>query len=275
MPMNPRLLRPTQGGFSSPDADARAYLAAVRIADGSNLEPAVAKAISDFVVGCKADGIWDALKASCILAGARTLSGALVPLKGSAPTNDGPFVSGDYSRGGATPGLKGNGTSKSLNTNRQNDADGQDNRHISVYVTTLPTLNDRAYIGANTASSGASNIYRGGAAASNDLFTRLSAQTTYRQVGSATYSGFIAGVRTNSSNLSVRAGGVDATSGSNNSQAPSSLFLRVFSDSGTASAATAWTDARIAFYSIGESLTLATLDSRVTTLINAISAALP
>ena len=52
MPMNPRLLRPTQGGFSSPDADARAYLAAVRIADGSNLEPAVAKAISDFVIGC-------------------------------------------------------------------------------------------------------------------------------------------------------------------------------------------------------------------------------
>jgi hypothetical protein len=35
------------------------------------------------------------------------------------------------------------------------------------------------------------------------------------------------------------------------------------------------TNARLAFYSIGESLTLALLDDRVTTLINAIAAAIP
>ncbi len=36
-----------------------------------------------------------------------------------------------------------------------------------------------------------------------------------------------------------------------------------------------WSNARIAFYSIGESLNLALLDARVTTLINAYAAAIP
>jgi hypothetical protein len=69
------------------------------------LEIGVQSAYNDFVVGCKADGIWDAIKASCILAGARTLSGSLTPLKGAAPTNFN-FVSGDYNR---KTGLVGNG----------------------------------------------------------------------------------------------------------------------------------------------------------------------
>jgi hypothetical protein len=69
------------------DPDAGAYIAAVEAADGQLLEFGVGKAINDFVVGCKQDKIWDAIKASCILAGARTLTGALTPLVGTAPTN--------------------------------------------------------------------------------------------------------------------------------------------------------------------------------------------
>jgi hypothetical protein len=68
------------------DADAQAYITAVETADGQALETGVRDAINAFVVGCKADGIWNAIKASCILAGARTLTGALVPLVGTAPT---------------------------------------------------------------------------------------------------------------------------------------------------------------------------------------------
>jgi hypothetical protein len=66
------------------DADAAAYIAAVEAADGQALEAGVRWNIDQFVRGCKADGIWTAIKASCILSGARTLSGALVPLVGSA-----------------------------------------------------------------------------------------------------------------------------------------------------------------------------------------------
>jgi hypothetical protein len=58
------------------DPDAGRYIAAVEAADGQLLEFAVGKAMNNFIVGCKADGTWDAIKASCILSGARTLTGA-------------------------------------------------------------------------------------------------------------------------------------------------------------------------------------------------------
>jgi hypothetical protein len=103
------------------DADASAYILAVEAADEiaspgiGALEPATRSAINKFVVGCKADGIWTAIKASCILSGARTLAGALVPLAGTAPTNFN-FVSGDYNR---KTGLgDASNTTKYLNSNR-------------------------------------------------------------------------------------------------------------------------------------------------------------
>jgi hypothetical protein len=79
------------------DPDVQAYLSAVEQADGQALEYPVAYAVDEFVRGCKADGIWSAIKASCILAGARTRLGALTPLVGTAPTSFN-FVDGDYNR---------------------------------------------------------------------------------------------------------------------------------------------------------------------------------
>jgi hypothetical protein len=84
MPMNPRLLVPR----ATFDADAAAYLRAVEAADGQALETPVKRAVDDFFKGCKADGTFSALKAACLLCGARTLAGALVPLVGTAPTNN-------------------------------------------------------------------------------------------------------------------------------------------------------------------------------------------
>jgi hypothetical protein len=78
MPMNPRLLVPR----ATFDPDAAAYLRAVEAADGQALETPVKRAVDDFFRGTKADGTFSALKASCILCGARTLAGALVPLAG-------------------------------------------------------------------------------------------------------------------------------------------------------------------------------------------------
>ncbi len=98
-----------------------------------SLETGVKDAINSFVVYCKAQGIWTAINASCILAGARTLSGALVPLKGTAPTNFN-FVSGDYNR---ETGLKGDALTKYLDSNRNSNADPQDSFHMAVYGTEL------------------------------------------------------------------------------------------------------------------------------------------
>jgi hypothetical protein len=259
--MNPRLLRPTS---STLDSDAAVYLNAVAQADGQQLEPAVRKAINDFVVGCKRDGIWDAIQASCILAGARTLNGALTPLVGTAPTNNGPFVSGDYNR---ETGLVGNGSSKYLDSNRGNDAAPQDNFHAATYASALGT--GAILMGARSDLDTADSTQ----IAYSGTFTRGKVNSdSFVGVAAAAVAGFF-GVSRSSSSTSVTRGSGTSTSGSAVSSTPSSRDIWVFGrNSGTTPAIT---DARIAFYSIGESLDLALLDTRVSTLITAIGAAIP
>jgi hypothetical protein len=266
MPMNPRLLRPTQGGFSSPDADARAYLAAVRQADGANLEPAVAKAISDFVIGCKTDGIWDAIKASCILAGARTLSGALIPLKGSAPTNNGPFVSGDYNR---KTGLKGNGTNKDLAFPFDGSTVGQDNYHLGVYAHESAT-SAAVYAAHGRAETGATNI-AGPANTANNFFVRCRNSSAVNNVGSLTYPGYVGVFRTGSATFVLRTSGTSNTF-SRTSETPPTAGTSLFNHS---TGASLYSNVRLSFFSSGEYIDPATLESRVNALIAAIGAAIP
>ena len=104
-----------RGNYVAEDPDAAAYLDAVGVADGQSLEPATRIAVNTFVEGCKSDGIWDAVKACCIMAGARTLNGALVPLVGPAPDNfNFVGIGTDYDR---AAGLLGNATTKYLESN--------------------------------------------------------------------------------------------------------------------------------------------------------------
>jgi hypothetical protein len=259
MGMNPRLLRPILSG----DPDALRYIAAVQQADQQSLEPAVRKAITDFVVGCKADGIWDALKACCILAGARTLSGALVPLKGAAPTNNN-FVSGDYDR---KTGLVGDGTTKYLNSNRNNNADPQNSKHISVYASNAGT--GGITIGCGTGSdTGRSAIVRFFGAPSNNFACRLNTGTA-SAFGNPADIGFAGLSRSESGTYTARVSGSNNTAAVS-SQTPQNENIGVLARAtGAAFAAD-----RLAFYSIGESLDLALLDTRVTALYNAIGAAI-
>jgi len=270
MPMNPRLLRPIANNI---DRDAAVYLNAVAQADGQQLEPAVRKAINDFVVGLKRDNLWSALKASCILAGARTLTGALTPLVGSAPTNNGPFVSGDYARGGATPGLLGNGSTKFLDSNRANDADPQNNQHMAVWATAVHTGSQAgSYIGAGATGTGASQVFRN--ASNGVLATRSQASaSSSASAGTGASTGLLGVSRAASGTYTVRVGGANETV-TVTSQTPASGEVYVFGRESSA-AVNIPCNGRLAFYSIGESLTLSLLDSRVSALIAAIGAAIP
>lgn len=264
MPMSPRLLRPRASGLVLPsDADARAYVQAVNTADGQPLEAPVVQAIDAFVIGCKADGIWSAIKASCILMGARTLAGALTPLVGSAPTNNGPFVAADYVRGGATPGLKGNGSTKFLNSNRAESADGQDDFHQSVFVSQLlsnPTTGYNQYIGVLN-----SRIYNYPINGFSEAFVVHGGGAF--QPASTRATGLKGSSRTASNAITARTGG-STYSGTNTSVSPAATLHNVFGASGFTSDRT---DGRLAFYSIGSSLNLAALDSRVSTLVAAMA----
>jgi hypothetical protein len=245
------------GGITDPDA--AAYILAVEAADGQALEADVRSAIEAFIVGCKTDGIWSAIKASCIMAGARTLAGALVPLVGPAPTNLN-FGAGDYDR---KTGLVGNGSTKYLDSNRNNNADPQDSRHIAIYVDTLASNNNVVLLGASNIV-GRTSIVR-----STGIYTaRMTSNIAPPGVAGAP--GFLGGVRTSSSSSSIRSEGV-TTDASVASQVPASESLGVFANGlgGTPAAC------RLSYYSIGESLDLALLDARITALINAFGAAIP
>jgi hypothetical protein len=248
---------------ASLDPAAAAYIAAVEAADGQALEAAVRTAINNFVVGCKTDGIWSAIKASCVLMGARTLAGALVPLVGAAPTNVN-FVAGDYNR---KTGLVGNGSNKFLDANRNNNADPQNSNHLSVYSSALPSAAVTPnLIGAGiTGNTGSSAI----AIPGGGNLTMRSRSSSGVSVGAPTV-GFIGKSRVNSAAFLSRNNGQTA-SNTLASQAAFNGNVHVFKTNGS----TIHSDGRIAFYSIGEGLTLASLDSRVTALYNAIGAAIP
>lgn len=245
------------------DYDAIQYVAAVEAADGQALEYEVACAINDFVVGCKTDGIWDAIKASCILAGARTLSGALVPLAGTAPTNYN-FVAGDYNR---KTGLAGDGSTKYLDSNRNNNSDPQNSVHQSIWISSPPSSGGaRVYIGAGVVDSGTTHIVRG----TPGEFATRNRNSSARSTGSSVVTGFAGHSRSASNTYTIRANSVDNPA-TVTSQIPFNGNVFVFATN----PASVYSDARLAFYSIGESLDLALLDNRVTTLMTDIGAAIP
>jgi hypothetical protein len=246
------------------DPDTLIYLQNMLNVDQQLLEPEVMQAIDNFVVGCKTDGIWTAIKSCCILAGAHTLAAALVPLVGTAPTNFN-FVSGDYNR---KTGLLGDGSTKYLNSNRANNADPQNSSSLAVYAT---SINTKAPVGfyagkGNTDADATSFGFDG------QLFFRsrsiafgrpnpLSGSHTTGLIGinRSSPTEFVA--RSNKSNTTLIA----------TSTAPTNTMLWIFGTNGFDYPS----NARLAFYSIGESLDLALLDTRVTTLINSIAGAVP
>jgi hypothetical protein len=248
------------------DPDALTYLAAVAAADGAPVETAVAVAVDDFFKGCKADGTFSALKAACLLCGARTLAGALVPLVGTAPTNNN-FVDADYNR---ETGLVGNGSTKYLDSGRAPNEDPQDDAHISVYITGQNTLSAVRYAGVTDTSPVSTSLML----YDDNTFTAGYVNSSnVTDVANRTAINFFGATRSDSANQTARVDGVSATA-SVASVAPSELNSYVFCRNlnGTANL---FTDARLAFYSIGESISdLALLDARVTALVTSIGAAL-
>ncbi len=246
------------------DADATAYISAVEAADAQSLEPAVKTALNNFIAGCKSDGIWSAIKASCILAGARTLSGALVPLVGAAPTSIN-FVSGDYNR---KTGLVGNSTTKYLNSNRAADADPQNNASLATWVSTPATASNWYYLGAlrTTPTPAVYSVI-----STNVGFTLRN--TASAPNSNRTGTGLAGVSRTASNSYNWRWAGATGTSTSASTGTyNANIFVYGANLNG---AINNRSNGRLAFYSIGESLNLALLDTRVSNLMTALAAGIP
>jgi hypothetical protein len=261
MPMNPRLLVPR----ATLDPDAAAYLRAVEAADGQALETPVKRAVDDFFRGCKADGIWDAIKASCLLCGARTLAGALVPLVGAAPNPNG-FVSGDYSR---STGLRDPGRTSYLDANASADEYGQDDAHGAAFTTTKQTVFGTIIFG--NSSGGTFGMFPGNANQMQIAVNHSSGVLNVSSTGIGDAVGLLGCTRSSASEISYVAGTQSATI-AQVSTTPLSENFGVFARSTGAFIS----DPTIAFYSFGNGLGasgLAALDARVTALVTAIGAA--
>jgi hypothetical protein len=172
----------------SGDADAIAYIAAIEAADGQSLETSTKTAITNFIVNVKAQGGWDAIQSSCILAGARTLNGALVPLKGTAPTNV-RLVSTDYSRRNGISIVSSLATPY-LNTNRANNADPQNNKHLIVNITSTLQYPSSFMAGSGTASGDSSIIVNPGAIDFLRIKSNSSSNTSIEWYGNTGLAGF-------------------------------------------------------------------------------------
>ena len=254
------------------DRDALAYIRAVEAADGSFLETGVKQAINSFIVGLKKDNLWNAIKASCILCGARTIAGALVPLAGTAPTAYGGWSSGDYNR---ETGLVGNGTTKYLDSNRANNADPQNDQHMAAYAT---AVTNGTAMGVGALQAGITRIGRRNPPGfTNTLVFRSQTNTGVTDKTDAQWTSGLAGVSRSQSNSYIARSAGTNLSVTADSQVPYAQNSYVFCrNSDGAADDFATSGLRLAFYSIGSAISdLSLLDARVTTLVSQIAAAIP
>lgn len=238
------------------DADAQDYIDRVIAVDGF-MWPHVQNAINAFVVGCKADpspfaGVsnWDAMKACCILSGAQTYLGALVPLKGPVPTNVG-FSKTDYH---PALGLKGDGATKYIDSGWDNADDPLDNQSVAIYQTEQATSAGQM-IGRGSSQSGTTAIRWSGS-----VYRIRSRSAGFVDRGAIDV-GLVGLSRSSSTQFTTY---ISSNSSTHNvtSDPPYAGMIHVFSSNSPG--ALSRVDARFSFYGIGEAVDLGLLDKRLT-----------
>lgn len=224
------------------DSDASSYITAVETADGQSLEGGVSRSINQFIIDLKTRGLWNSIKSCCLMCGARTQSGAIVPLKGTAPTLTS-FV-GHYSR---ETGLRR--TSGTFTINRNNNSDPQNSKHLAVFPTSIDCRNDgsgvKGLLAASTASSFIYNDSTGGR-----IFLR--ANSASNVFGSdLVNSNSLIGVSVNSSTNTSILFNNKTQSISINTVSPADYGISLYTGGGLTASTS-----RIAYYSVGESINL-------------------
>lgn len=161
------MLRPRASGIHP---EAAAWRAAVISNGGSPPLPTTMRAVDRFCRDIDAAGIRDKFYRLNLFAGTG-LASCLVPLYrgqsrtgtqfgNTTDTNNGPFVSGDYVETGTTGGLKGNGTTKYLDTGLPGNTFTAGDRHCSAYWNANSTLTgNRAFMGNTDATTAAAGMW--------------------------------------------------------------------------------------------------------------------
>jgi len=247
------------------DLDARRYVQAVQAADGQLLESAVMRAIDALIAGIKADyGSLGAFNQLCLLAGPRTIAGAMVPAAGTAPTAIN-FVSGDINR---QAGWIGDGTTKAIDTGIAGNTLAQNNAAVFVWTTTAGTTSTARVLIGNSLATGGTLL---STITSSSLIRMRKQATTFDDIATAgTTTGFKGMSRAAAGSYVARMNGADSTV-TRTSEAPASARLAVFAIDGAAPT-TRW-DGRMAAWGLSSAITHSLIEARLSTYLAALAAA--
>jgi hypothetical protein len=159
----------------------------------------------------------------------------------------------------------GNGSTKYLDSNRNNNADPQNNCHLAIWKADTVSGGNPYFIGCGTSGGTINN-----AVGQNGMYNNGAVDFA----GNSSAQGLHGHSRLLSNSVNFKRPGATVATTSNTSSTPPSLNHFVFSIN-SAGTPFVYTNSRLAFYSIGESLDLALLDARVTALITAFGVAIP
>lgn len=256
----------------------RDYLDRVRAADGGGLSRGVTNAINTYIsglisanlLGTSEDVISQAastIKAHCILAGANTLSGALVPVVGPTSSNVN-FVPGDYSPKNGL-GSVTNAT-KYLNSGYAFSASQQDNCHCSVFITTVGSTG--MDLGAVATASG---VASSGTLISPSTARLYNLSTGNLAVTNTSSTGFRGITRAASASFTYRVASADQTANIASAVITHPPFYVLARNNQSTGTADQYSNRLIRSYTIGNNLDLTVLQSLQDQLFAALNTAIP
>jgi hypothetical protein len=162
-------------------------------------------------------------------------------------------------------GLKGDGTSKYIDSNRNNNADGQDDAARSVYVTDVSGADaNMFYMSSRLAAPDALFLN-----SRTNISTRSRNLTLFERARNPT--GFVGCSRSDAVDYTMRDSGID-TNVTRDSEPPGGDALWVFARSTASNTPEFATAARQSLYHIGPALDLATMDGILTTFMEEVDA---
>ena len=201
---------------------------------------------------------WDNMLSAASFVGVG-IQGVTVPLRDgmTVPTNNN-FVAGDLNQ---LTGLKGDGSTKLINTGYIDSDLAQNDGSLSAYVTAPATISGTYYAGTTTAGNAGTFLRDVGTTCQLNVHGGLTSN------GTAIISGLVGASRTDSTNVNARSNQTNYPF-TNASTTPTSDALQIF-----ARASASRSDARIATYHAGPALNLATLEGLQATLLSEIRTA--
>lgn len=273
-----------RGKYISTDPDVINYIEAVEAADGEPLEPAVVTELEAFILGCKVDGIWDAIGSSCIFAGARTFNGAIRTLAGPTLTLNGlatssPTFESTYNRKTGFASWGAPYQQQILTNFYTNQGGSPTNRHCAVWLTE-PNTNTSTITPPYEHIIGATHFYSRGFVIAADSSTGnyyVSVHGAGVDTGISYTTGlnFVGISRNDSTFFNFRNANINYPFFINSSNIVANYNVPIKSATFIENATKWGSDARIAFYSVGEYLDLTLLDARVTKLMTKLNTILP